>query len=79
MTPRGRVARVACMLKPAPAAALRLAAEVPCDPRTATKAMAEGSRAIRGLRGFTVARVMARLGIDDPAPAVDTAPHRGAR
>lgn len=53
-----------------PQDALRLAAEVPCDPRTAGKAIVSGSAAVRGMTGYRIARAMARLGIPDPKPAI---------
>jgi hypothetical protein len=62
--------RTATALAIDPQLALRLAAEAPCDPRTAAAAIARGSSSIRGLTGYRVCRAMRVLGIDDPAPAI---------
>lgn len=56
---------------------IELAAAASCDPRTADRAMRDGSAAIRGMAGYRVARAMARLGIHDPKPAI-TVPARAS-
>jgi hypothetical protein len=52
---------------------LRLAAEADggADPRSAAKALTHGSRAVRGLAGYRLAKAMKRLGLHDPDPAID--------
>jgi hypothetical protein len=53
-----------------PELAMRLGSEASADPRTAARAIASGSRAVRGLVAFRLCRAMRALGIDDPAPAL---------
>jgi hypothetical protein len=47
-----------------------LAVHASVDTRTATRAVAEGSRSVRGLAGVRLARSMLALGIRDPDSAL---------